>query len=83
MPSWLSANTAEAHTERALLLWSPIWMAAVVAVVITGVYEDFSANVYVLFGVSIAVPCFALPLLTDKETGPVWKRHWFVIELLN
>ena len=48
--SWLSADPAVAFTERLVLWYSPVWMAAVAAVVALGLFNAFTAATYVLFG---------------------------------
>ena len=69
---WLGSG-AEGQCERVLLLYSPVWMLVVAAVVFFGFYEQFSANAYMCLGLSVALPCFALPALfpagEDKKTS--------------
>jgi len=57
--------------------YSCVWMSIAGVVVVTEAYELFSANGYVLFGLSLALPCALLPaVLGIDATTPWYQRFW-------
>lgn len=84
-PQWLSSDTGEAFSELVFLWYSPVWMGAVVLVVLLKLYNLFSATGYVLFGASIAVPCFVLPYMLQKrdDRRPFYTQHWSVHTIIT
>lgn len=58
--------------------YSCVWMSIAGVVVVTEAYELFSANGYVLFGLSLALPCALLPaVLGIDATTPWYQRFWW------
>ena len=52
--TWLSVIPAVEWTEQFMLVYSPVWMLTVAAVVVFHLYELFTADTYVLFGARLA-----------------------------
>lgn len=74
---WLSEIPSKAWAERLFLQYSPVWMLAVGVVVVFELYEQFTGATYILFSLSIALPCFLLPWYTDPDTiTPLQHKYW-------
>ena len=61
-----------------MLCYSVIWMSFMAAIVVTGWYEHFNPNDYLLVGLGIALPCFIAPILLangrERDT-PLLERY--------
>jgi hypothetical protein len=68
MMAWLSPNPAQRDTELLFLLYSPVWMLTVAAVVFFGWYEWFTAENYMAIGLLVSLPCLLLPALFVSKT---------------
>jgi len=80
---WLSRNPAKAEVERFFLLFSPIWMAAMAYVVLTGAWRTFDDVTYMIFGLGLGLPPVLVPwVLGALQPGrfesdrPLLERHW-------
>lgn len=76
-----SKRPARAAFERFALFYSPIWIAAMATVMLTGVYRSWSDPVYMIFGVALAAPLVLWPALgmaasADEAQEPWWRRSW-------
>ena len=67
MQRLLSSNPSKALMEQYVLLYSPVWMGTIAAVVAFQWYESFGPNGYLCLGVLLAVPCFLGPLLFTRR----------------
>jgi cycloeucalenol cycloisomerase len=72
---WLASNPDKARTERFILWYSPVWIAAMAAVMLSGWFEVWSDPAYLAFGLAlVAAPAgFAL-----KHRGYALKLNLFV-----
>jgi cycloeucalenol cycloisomerase len=61
--SLFSGVAHERAFERAVLVYSPLWMTAVALVMLSGVLASWRDAEHLLFGVGLAVPVLILPLL--------------------
>jgi cycloeucalenol cycloisomerase len=61
--SWLSPNPVKRHVEAVLAKWCVGWVAIVALVVATRAFEHFGDVGYLLVGIVVCVPTFALPAL--------------------
>lgn len=82
--TWLSAQPSKAAAERFVLIYSPIWMTLVGAVMLGGLYRGWSDPGYLLFGLAAAAPLIAVPWLwpsaEDRGVRP-WQTTWFRMNL--
>jgi cycloeucalenol cycloisomerase len=82
--SWLSEQPSKAAAERFVLLYSPIWMALVGAVMLGGLYRGWSDPAYMVFGLAAGAPLIAVPWLwpaaADRELR-FWQTSWFRMNL--
>jgi cycloeucalenol cycloisomerase len=84
MAQWLSRDPGKAAAERFFLIYSPIWIAFVGVVMLTGMYRGWSDVGYMLFGFGVAAPLVLVPFLTprpeDAHQRP-WDTSWFRLNL--
>jgi cycloeucalenol cycloisomerase len=80
---WLSENPAKAEVERFFLLYSPIWMIAMAAVVLTGAWRTFDDVAYMIFGLALGAPPVLVPWVLGRlrpgrfeSDRPLFQRHW-------
>ena len=59
---WLSNNPDKAWAERFFLIYSPIWMLSMAAMMLTGWDKSWGDTALLLHGASIALPLFVVPL---------------------
>lgn len=81
---WLSDNPDKAAFERFALIYSPIWMALVGLVMLTGMFEGWSDAAYMTFGLGAAAPLVLVPFLAPRGrevSRPFWDTSWFRINL--
>jgi len=79
-----SHDPGKAAAERFFLLYSPIWIAFVAIIMLTGVYRGWSDAGYMLFGLGVAAPLVLVPYLTPRaeEIGRrFWETSWFRLNL--
>jgi len=69
-------NPAKATVERFALFYSPVWMAVMAWVTLSGVFRDFGNVAYVALGVGLALPLWLLPFFVERDK-PLWDRHAF------
>jgi cycloeucalenol cycloisomerase len=78
-PRWFSANPDKAWSEKWFLLYSPIWMAAMGLVMLSGLDEHLGDIANIVLGVCIASPFLLVPALKSPENShnPWYKTYWF------
>lgn len=73
-----------AWTERAILAQSPLWIAAVALVMLTGVLRRWDDAGYLCFSVAAAAPSVLVPALSRArpDHGRPWVRcYWFKLHV--
>lgn len=82
MKGWLSSNPDKAWAERAFLLGSLAWIAAVAVVMLTGVLKSWGDAGYLLFSLAAAAPVTVAPLLMrPKGAKPLFESYFFKLNL--
>jgi cycloeucalenol cycloisomerase len=84
MAQWLSSDPGKAAAERFYLIYSPIWIAFVGIVMLTGMYRAWSDPGYMLFGLGVAAPLVLVPYVLPRAEDvakPVWDTSWFRFNL--
>lgn len=71
---WFSANPGKAWSEKWFLLYSPVWMAAMAALMLTGLDEHMGDIGYTVWGLLIAAPLVVVPALYSPENAG---RRWY------
>ena len=74
---WSAQDPAVAHAERQVLLLSPVWIAAMGVVMITGLHRRFDDLGFLVFGLALALPFLVLPLVhphASERDLPVIQR---------
>ena len=64
-PSWWSANPHRARFERLVLLYTPVWMALMALVMLSGAYRSWGELAYMAFGLAAGAPLLLLPIVLD------------------
>jgi cycloeucalenol cycloisomerase len=75
--SLFAAAPDKRYTERFTLLYSPVWMAVVGVVMLTGVFRGWGERGLMLLGVGMAAPLFAMPFFGGERDRPLLERHAF------
>ena len=71
---WFSSSPAKARYERFALIYSPMWIAMMGLVMLTGLYRSWDDPGYMAFGVLLAAPLILAPVLTTKVgEGASWR----------
>ena len=72
-------------TERLILIQTPVWIIAVVIVMLTGVLRTWNDIQYMLFSTAVACPSVLLPLLLQSRPAhnqvPWWHSYWFKLHV--
>jgi cycloeucalenol cycloisomerase len=72
-----SRNPDKAWAERFLLAVSPLWIAAVAIVVLTGVLRTWGDAAYLAFSCACAMPAVLGPaLVRGRADRPLARRYW-------
>ncbi|KAL8407081.1 hypothetical protein RB596_009634 [Gaeumannomyces avenae] len=75
----------KALTERAVLLQSPLWMAAVGWVMLTGRLATWADRELLLFSTGVALPALVVPALVARpktaRRPPLLAQHWLKLNL--
>jgi cycloeucalenol cycloisomerase len=86
---WFSNSKAKKWTELFFMKYSVVWISWFGVVVISGVWETFGPNEYMIVGTSMAVPCFVLPwlrsssIISNNENGLLSYLPTFLQYLIN
>jgi cycloeucalenol cycloisomerase len=77
---WLGDDPAKAWAELFFLAQTPLWMAAVALVIVTGWIHGWGDVGYLVFGFVAAAPAVLGPLLLRSRPDrdqPFWQAYWF------
>ena len=86
---WFSNSRAKKWTELFFMKYSIVWISWFGVVVISGVWETFGPNEYMIVGTSMAMPCFVLPwlrsssIISNNENGLLSYLPTFLQYLIN
>jgi cycloeucalenol cycloisomerase len=81
---WLSANRDKAWAELAFLVYSPLWMVAVAAVMLTGWMKTWNDVGYLAFSIAAGAPAFVIPALMHRRFSPDrpwWDSYWLKLNV--
>lgn len=83
-PRWFSANPSKAWGEKFFLAYTPVWIAAMGVLMVTGTgtrWGDLGLNLAML---AVLLPLVAVPALVRDETAlgrPWWRTYWFKLNV--
>lgn len=81
---WLDRRPDRAWAELFFLAYSPLWMAAVAVVILTGAIHDWGDTEYLGFGLALGVPAVLGPLAFAQRPGaekPTLGAYWLKFNL--
>ncbi len=80
---WFSSNPDKAWVEKFFLLYSPVWMASMAMMMLTGWDKTWSDSAMLLHGALSAAPAVVVPALVAKRytAQPWWDSYWFKANL--
>jgi cycloeucalenol cycloisomerase len=83
-PRWFSENPSKAWGEKFFLVYSPIWMAMMAAVMGSGLTQRIGEWGFMAIGVAVAAPLLVAPALIrdERPIGRRWyESYWFKANL--
>lgn len=75
IPRWFSSNPDRAWAEKFFLLYSPVWMALMALMMLTGWTTSSSDTQLLLHATLVAAPLFIIPALLHKRYSPQIAWH--------
>lgn len=83
---WLSDDPGKAWAERFFLLWTPVWIAAVGVVMLTGALKRWDDGDFMLFSVAVSAPLLVIPAVLHRRVPalaatPWYASYWFKFNL--
>lgn len=81
--TWFSANPDKAWVEKFFLAYSPVWMASMAMMMVTGWDRGFDDSALLLHAFGTALPVLVIPALIAKRyTDRPWHQaYWFKANL--
>lgn len=71
----LATRPDKRFTEVFVLAYTPVWIAAVIWAMTSGVLRTWGELEHMLFGVALALPLAIAPLVPRKTAPPIGERH--------
>ncbi len=82
LSAWLSDNPDRAWGERFFVIYSPIWIVAVAAIMLSGWVLKLHDPGLLVFSMIVAAPLVVYPLIARRHSGVPWYRsYWFLFNL--
>lgn len=80
---WFSTNEDKAWAEKFFLIYSPIWMALMAIMMVTGWVDTFSDSALLMHACLVALPLLVVPFFLRKNNSNVkWhESYWFKANL--
>ena len=75
-PLWLSADPGKAWAERFFLLYTPVWILAVAAVMLSGALKRWDDASFMAFAVAVAAPLLLVPALCHRRVPALAATPW-------
>ena len=75
--AWLSADPGKAWAERFFLLYSPVWIAAVAAVMLSGALRRWGDAGFMTFAVAVSAPLVLVPALLHRRVPALARTPWY------
>ena len=66
---WFSPNPDKAWVEKFFLLYSPVWMASMAAMMLTGADKSWSDGALLAHALATALPVLLVPMLLARRLG--------------
>lgn len=71
----LATRPDKRFTETFVLAYTPVWVAAVLWAMTSGVLRSWGDLEHMLFGVALALPLVLMPLVPRESAPPIGERH--------
>lgn len=84
LPRWFSDNPDRAWAEKFFLLYSPVWMALMALMMLTGWVTAFDDTALLLHAALVALPLAVIPAFLQRWTNPSlrwYQSYWFKANL--
>jgi cycloeucalenol cycloisomerase len=76
---WFSSNPDKAWVEKFFLLYSPLWMASMAVMMLTGWDKQWSDTALLVQGFAVALPVLLVPmLLAARFTTTKWHESYWL-----
>ncbi len=81
--NWFSANPDKAWVEKFFLIYTPIWMALMAMMMLTGWDKSWSDTALLIHGCVVALPILLIPMLLAGRftTQKWWDSYWLKANL--
>ena len=81
--TWFSSNPDKAWVEKFFLIYSPVWMASMAVMMVTGWDKTFGDTALLLHAFGTALPAVLVPaLIARRYTDRPWREaYWFKANL--
>ncbi len=73
---WFSADPGKAWAERFFLLYTPVWILAVAAVMLSGALKHWGDAGFMAFAVVVAAPLLLVPALCHRRVPALAATTW-------
>lgn len=73
---WFSADPGKAWAERFFLLYTPVWILAVAAVMLSGALKRWDDAGFMAFAVAVAAPLLVIPALAHRRVPALARAPW-------
>lgn len=83
---WLANSSAKRWSELFFMKYSIVWISWFGVVVVSGVWESFGPNEYLVVGVAMALPCLVLPWIRSLSKNQDMFLYYlpsFLRQLIN
>lgn len=74
MKNWLAAGPAKRAMEQRILVWSVVWIGAVIVLITTRVFSRWGDVGHLGIGLGMALPLWILPFCVERDR-PIFERH--------
>ena len=79
MPRWFSENPDKAWVEKFFLIYSPLWMAAMAVMVVTGWGSEWGDAAMLAHAIAVALPIVLVPMLiAGRYTDSPWHASYWL-----
>lgn len=76
---WFSANPDKAWVEKFFLAYTPVWMASMAIMMVTGWDREFGDTGLLLHAFGTALPALLIPaLIARRYTGKPWREAYWL-----
>jgi cycloeucalenol cycloisomerase len=80
---WFSSNPDKAWVEKFFLIYSPVWMASMACMMMTGADKNWGDTALLIHASAMALPVLIVPMfLAPRQPGKAWyENYWFKVNV--